>query len=304
MENLYKKSVIEKLKLSVKRFGQKTLDVKIVLILFFLFFLTNAIICFYPFVWIFNNSLKGSAEYVSSMAITKEWQFINYLNVFEEFITEGGGRAVNYWEMLWHSAWQTVVYLFVNIGTSVLVAYALAKFRFPGQNLLYALLIFTQTIPIIGTGAAMFKLKHALGMINNPYTIWLQWAHGFDYSAFILYGIFKSISNSYSESAKIDGASDLNVFLRIVLPQAMPTITALLITNFVTKWNDYATTQTSLWEYPNLAYGLFTYRKDATYVGPEIYYAAIIIVSLPGILLYAFFQNVVVKNLSVGGLKG
>ena len=288
----------------LKSFFNLSIGVKITLIAFFLFFFICAIIQFFPFVWVLNNSLKGFTEYPSTVSITKDWQFNNYLSVFSEFITEGGGEPFDYWAMLWNSVWQTVVYLLVNIGTSVLVAYALAKFRFPGHEILYFILIFTQTIPIIGTGAAAYKLKSDLNMINNPFTIWLQWAHGFDYSAFILLGIFKGISNSYTEAAKIDGASDMKVFLQVVLPQAIPTIVALLITNFTTKWNDYATTQISLWHYPTLAYGLFTFRKTSQYGLQAVYYAAIVIVSIPGILLYAFFQKVVINNLAVGGLKG
>lgn len=292
------------IKASIRKFKNFNLTVQITLVLFFLFFTACAFIQLYPFVWVLNNSLKGTAEYESTLEITREWQFINYISVFSEFVTEGGGARIDYWTMLWNSVWQTALYLFVNIGTSVLVAYCLAKFRFPGHDMLYFILIFTQTIPIIGTGAAMYKLKHTLGMINNPFSIWLQWAHGFDYSAFILYGIFKGISNSYTEAAKIDGASDLAVFWKIVLPQAMPTIVALLITNFTAKWNDYATTQISLWYYPTLAYGLFTYRKTSQYGLQAVYYAAIVVVSIPGILLYALFQNAVIKNIAVGGLKG
>jgi ABC-type glycerol-3-phosphate transport system permease component len=192
------------------------------------------------------------------------------------------------------------------------VGYNLAKFRFPGKSALYALLIFTQTIPIMGTGAASFKLKYDLNMINNPATIWLSWAMGFDYSAFILFGSFQGISKSYSESAEIDGANEWQIFFKIIFPQVFPVIVALLVSNFVTKWNDYTMSQITLNKYPNLAYGLYTFEKASIYgndsimatYGNGIYYAALVLTALPGVILYATFQNLIIKNMTVGGLKG
>lgn len=209
-------------------------------------------------------------------------------------------------EMLWNSVWQTAMYLFINLLSSTLVAYTTAKFRFPGRKLLYGLMIFTQTIPIVGTGAASYKLRYAMGMINNPAWIWFYWAMGFDYACFVMYGTFQGISDTYSESAEIDGASELTVLLKVVLPQAFPAIVALLITNFVTRWNDYASAQISLNHYPNLAYGLFLFQKDSQYDTNSrgLYYAALVLTAVPGVVLYAVFQNFVIKNVSVGGIKG
>ena len=143
-------------------------------------------------------------------------------------------------------------------------------------------------------------------MINNPATIWLAWAMGFDYSAFVMYGTFQSISNSYKESAELDGANNLQVLWYIMLPQIIPCIVALAVTNFVSRWNEYSTSQIYLNKYPNLAYGLFIFEKKMVHSsnGEGIYYAALIITAIPGVLIYALSQNAVINNISVGGLKG
>lgn len=287
----------------LEKFLKKDIGLKIVLTVFFLFFLLQAIAQLFPFFWVLNNSLKGSEEYASNMSITKTWMFSNYLRVFDEFISEGS-YAATYFEMLWNSVWETGLYLFVNIMASTLVAYALAKFRFPGKGFFYGLMIFTQTIPLVGSGVAAFKLKYALGLINNPYLIWTSWMMGFDYSAFILYGSFLSISNAYSESAMIDGANEFQILWKVVFPQVFPVLCALLVTNFVGKWNDFSTSQINLDKYPNLAFGLFTYQKSSQYGAKGVYYAAITMTALPGVILYAAFQNLIINNMSVGGLKG
>ena len=289
-----------------KKFLSMPLDKKIILTFMFVFFTLEVIIHLYPLVWALNNSLKEGDEFLvagAAMKMVKAWRFENYLEVFDVFTVKG---SIGYGQMLWNSIWQCVLYLIINLASSTMVAYILSKYNFPGKSLLFGLMIFTQTIPIVGSGVANYKLISALGMINNPTTIWIAWAMGFDYSAFVMYGTFQSISNSYRESAELDGANNLQVLWHIMLPQIIPCILALAVTNFVTRWNDYTTSQIYLNEYPNLAYGLFIFESKMVHSsnGEGIYYASLIISAIPGILIYAFSQNAVIKNVSVGGLKG
>lgn len=287
-----------------KKFKSYSLAAKIILIAFFLFFLFEMVLHVFPLLFAVNNSLKTSEEiYNDVMAPTRTWSFINYANMLRVFKVRGG---IYFEEMLWNSVWQTGSFLIVNIGASTLVAYVLARYRFPGRGLLFGFLIFKQTIPIIGTGAAGYKLYSALGLINNPYLFWISLGDGFDYSAFILYGTFKSISNTYSESAKIDGAGNFKIMFDIILPIAFPAIIALLVTNFTTAWNNYAMSQINLNKFPSLAYGLFIFQHDALYIeeGETVFYAALVVSALPGVIIYCSLQNLVVKNLAVGGIKG
>ena len=295
----------KQIKRSLNKWGKKPSAEKIVLIVFLAFFLVEAIINLYPFLWVINNSLKSFEEFneVDTSALTQTWDFSNYLKVFQEFKVNG---TVLYAEMLVNSMWQTFLYLFVNLFSSLFVAYALAKFRFPGKGLLYALLIFVQTIPVIGTGAAAYKLRYQLGLVNNPTLIWICWAVGFDYSAFVMYGTFQGISQSYSESAELDGANEFDILFKIIFPQIFPCMLALMVTNFVARWNDYTFAQINLDKYPNLAYGMYLYQTGSNWSdnGKVVYYASLIMSCIPGVLLYALMQGFIMKNLSVGGLKG
>lgn len=289
-----------------KKWTNKPLYVQIILVFFFLFFCAEAFTSLYPFVWVINNSLKLPREFQESTSkITQSWEFANYLKVFD---SEVGFKIkdVTYFGMLSNSIWITFVYLFVNILSSCMLAYCISKFRFPGCNFLYGLMIFTQTIPIIGTGAAAYKLLSRLNMINNPSLIWMSWCMGFDYSAFIMYGYFKGISNSYMESARIDGANEWQIILKIIIPLAFPCILSLWVTNFVGQWNNYSVVQINLREFPNLAYGLFIYSKDTLHTNNDkgLYYAALVITAIPGVVLYSVFQKTILSNLTVGGLKG
>ena len=290
----------------IKKFNSFGVGARIVLIVYFLFFLLEALIHLVPIFFVLNNSLKNTYDPLNAMAVDPSlFTLQNFKNVFTKFRWAG----IGYFQMMMNSLWSTVLFLIVNIGSSTMLAYALARFRFPGRNFLYGLVIFIQSIPIMGGGAADFKLRSSLGMVNNPFLLWISWAMGFDYSCFILYGIFQGISKSYSESAELDGASQLQVITRIMFPQAFPAILALCVTNFTSRWNDYSTFQLYLNKYPNLAFGLFQFANSGSntsaFAGGKLtYFASLLCAALPVVIIYASSQTLILKNIAVGGIKG
>lgn len=285
------------------RFKKSRIDAKLVIVFFSLIYIIYACICFYPVIFTVFNAMKTTEEYFDSVtSVPKKPQFQNFIKVFSEFKIHGSG----YMEMLFNSLWILVVKVFVNVMSSVLLAYGIAKFRFPGKDFIYAVVIFANTIPIIGSGAAGYKLLRDLNMINNPFTIWISWAGGFDFAFIVFYGTFKGISGNYSEAAKIDGASNLRVMLSIVFPQAFPSIVAIAITQAITVWNTYSISMLYLRDYPTLAYGLYIFDQEKNYVensGP-IFFAAALISCIPVIILYASNQKLLLTNITAGGLKG
>ena len=208
--------------------------------------------------------------------------------------------------MLVNSLWMVVVRVLVNVASSAMLAYAIARFRFPGKDFLYLVVIFVNTIPIIGSGPAAFKLLNALNMVENPFTIWLSWASGFDFAFIVLYGYFRGVSPAYSESAYIDGASELCTFWRIVLPQVVPCLVAIMITQAIGVWNDYGTVMIYLRKTPNLAYGLYMFNTESMYISDSkpVFFAAAVISAVPIIVLYSCSQKLILENMTAGGLKG
>ena len=291
------------------KFKKQPVSVKIIYVVFFVMFFVFAAIYIYPLLWAFINSLKSMKEYATdSLSMPTEWLWRHYYEVFTEFqaVPLSGGAPFRYMDMLFNSLWMLVVKVFVNVASSMLLAYALARFRFPGSKFLYVLVIFANTIPIIGAGPAAYKLAMNLGMVNNPFTIWLMWAGGFDFAFIVLYGYFKGVSPSYSESAKIDGANNWTCLIKVILPQVTPCIAAIAITQATGVWNDYSTPMIYMRDYPNLAYGMYLF-KDSSFLVKDsmpIYFAAAVISCLPVIILYSCSQNLILNNMTTGGLKG
>lgn len=286
---------------------KKPLSERVTLSIFFVIFILFSLVFLYPVVSTFFNSLKSDVDIIKNpTALPTEWFRINnYIKVFTEFRVQITTVSVNYFGMLFNSVWMTCVRLLVNLLSSVLLAYPIAKFKFPGKNFLYGLVIFANTIPLFGTGTTAYKLLGNLQMLDNPFLIWLSWAGGFDYAFIIFYGTFRGISDSYLESASIDGASNITALFRIVLPQAIPAIVALAITQAIPMWNDYTTSMIYMPKYPNLAYGIYAFEP-----GPfvkfdrALYYCAIIISMIPPLVLYGANQKFILQNISAGGIKG
>ena len=293
------------------KFRKSPLSLKIIYACFFAMFVIFALAYIYPIFWAVINALKSEREFAAdSLGLPPSWRFDNFLRVFSDFKVTGtdirGKDTYFYFDMLFNSVWILVVHVVVNVASSAMLAYAVARFRFPGKNLLYTVIIFANTIPIIGAGPARYKLVVDLNMDNNPFTIWLMWASGFDFAFIVFYGYFKGISASYSESAKIDGASNWTVLTKVILPQIIPCIVAVAITQSITIWNNYSISMIYLPIYPNLAYGMYIFKDYVGYVKDpmNIFFAATVISSIPIIVLYACSQNLILTNMTTGGLKG
>ena len=283
-----------------QKFKRLSIGRKIATILATIFFAAFALIFLYTLAWAILNALKDVQQFdqKNTFVLPSPWKFDNFLKIFTEFHY----RDYYYVDMLFNSLWMFVVRIFVNVMSSALLAYAIAKFRFPGKEFLYALVIFANTIPIVGAGAATYKLFSAFNMVNNPFLIWMAWAGGFDFAFIVLYGTFRGISDSYSEAAKIDGANNLTVLFRVIFPQAFPSIVAVAITQAVGVWDDYNTVMIYMRDFPNLAYGLYLYQSEAHNM--PLYLAAVCISILPVLIIYAANQKLVLQNVTTGGLKG
>lgn len=293
----------------IKRFFHKPADQITTYIIFFVFFIVMVVIYLYPIVSVLLNSFRTFEEFEefhinpnANPFTIPDWQFKSWGEVFTTF----RHKNYNYFDMLFNSLWITGVKVVVNVLASAFLAYAIARFRFPGRDFLFGLVIFARTIPIIGTGAAAYKLFTQLNFINNPFLMWIAWFSAFDFAFIVLYGTFKGISPMYSESAKLDGANNFVVLFTIVMPLAFPSIAALMIVQSIGVWNDYTISLIYLRNYPNISYGLYVTEKGISYLenARALYSAVVCISMIPILVLYACAQKLILTNLNAGGLKG
>lgn len=258
-----------------------------------------AITLVFPFVWSLINSFKSSVEFFSIGSVwklPKKFIFSNYTRVLTEH---------NILLMFLRSIYLTVVGSFLGVMMSAMAAYVVSKYKFRFRNLIYTTAITVMIIPSVGSLSASFKLINNIGLYNNFWLYPIMYAGGFGFGFLLLYAFFKGISWTYAEAAFVDGASDFDVFFKIMLPQAKPALFSLGIIQGINIWNDFFGPFMFIPEKKTLAVGLQDLVNIMKYRAEwPMMFAAMIISVIPVLIIFITFQKTIMENTVAGGLKG
>lgn len=305
IDALKKKKFNKKIKEHSLLFKRTKLQ-KVIFVIVFIIFCIYALSLIFPFVWVFLMSLKDGLEYDIDIALGRAFAlpdkplFINYVQAFKEL----SYRNTTFFGMFFNSIWYTAFTTFNGVFASCITGYCLAKYRFKGRGILYGIAIFSLTIPTIGTTAAMFKLVYSMGIYNSPLFAILTTFGGFGFNFLVMYGFFQNVSWSYAEAVFVDGGGHFTVFFKVMLPQARAPITTLCIISGIANWNNYEVPILYLPSFPNIASGLYYVEDILTRGFMPIYYAALIIAVVPVLIIFSAFSDIIMKNFTMGGLKG
>ena len=263
--------------------------------LFFLYMLT----LIFPFVWMLLNSLKTNMDFFKDIWSLPEKPLLsNYVNVWDQ---------MNLLVYFGNSIKLTLLGTLASILTASMASYVIAKYKFKLSKLLYTMAIVVMLIPSIGTIAALYKFMISTHLFNTHLGLVLLYSGGFGFNFILLYGFFKSVSWSYAEAGFVDVASEAQVFLLIMLPQARPGIIAVAIIQGINVWNDYFNPYMFLQDKSKmtLAVGIYNLVQEQSYAAdwPKLF-AAMIIATVPVLIVYAIFSNTIIENTVAGGLKG
>ena len=196
-----------------------------------LFLLVGVVLSILPFYWMVINSLKARNEV---LVVPPQWWFhkpifSNYPRVFE---------ATNFATGFLNSSFITIVSTLGILFFAALAGYAFAKFDFPGRDPLFKFLLATMMIPDIAVliPGYMFMVKiHWVDTYRGLIIPGLASAFGI----FIMRQFMYSIPDELLDAARIDGASEFRIFVKIVLPMSTPALTTLAIFTFFGRWNDF-----------------------------------------------------------------
>jgi ABC-type glycerol-3-phosphate transport system permease component len=133
----------------------------------------------------------------------------------------------------------------------------------------------------------------------------VSWAAGHGMYFLILYSFFVNLHNGFEDAGRIDGASEFRIAFQLMLPMAVPMLVAIFISFWTGVWNDHYTVLLYLPSYPTVAAGLFRYKEVAAFtLDIPTYFAGIIIGAIPTTIIFIIFSDTIMKNLTIGGLKG
>ncbi|QGQ95574.1 carbohydrate ABC transporter permease [Paenibacillus psychroresistens] len=260
-------------------------------------------VCTLFFIWPFYWMLSGSFKKLKvAMQIPPEWfplqpTFRNYSSLMVDYPTL---------KWLFNSIFISSVCTILVLLLSSLSAYSIAKIRFSGSKLIFAMMVGAMTIPHTVLFIPLFKLMNQLHLVNTLWGALLPMV-GWPFGVFLLKQFIQTLPNELLESGKIDGCNEWQLFSRIIIPLAKPGLAVLAIFTFVNSWNDY------VWQLIILSkksvYSLPLGVKVASQVSEfgidyGIALAGAMVATVPILAIFLYFQKYFTKGITLGALKG
>jgi multiple sugar transport system permease protein len=252
-----------------------------------------------PLYWMITGSFKVQT---AAMKVPPEWfpahpTLHNYRQLF------GGSKPVGRWFLN-----SLIVASSIALGavlTSSLAGYAFGKKKFPGQTLLFWLLLLTMMMPRHITLIPLFILMRKLDWFDTYQGLIVPFI-AYPFGIFLIKQFMQSIPNDLLDAARIDGATEWGLFMRVVVPLSRPALGALAIFAFVAAWNEYLwqlilvneeTLQTLPVGVSKLVSGLTSYDLGVAMAGATVAF-------IPMLIVFLLFQEYFVKGITLGALKG
>ena len=265
--------------------------------LVYIFLAIGAFFMIFPFIWMIITSFKTGfeANRVPPTFLPENPTFNNYLTALK--VAPFGRYFLN-------SVIVTICCVALTMFNSILAAFSFSKLKFPGRDILFALLISMMMIPfemlIITNYTTIVKMK----LYDTLIALIIPFVSSIFYT-YILRNFFTSVPDSLYYSAKVDGASDWQYLWEILVPIAKPSLVTIGLLNAIACWNSFLWSILVINSQQNrtLPFGLFAFTNE-TGIRYEVLMAGATIVVLPMIILFLFCRKNIVTGVSKGGLKG
>ncbi len=256
----------------------------------------GAVVMAFPFVWQILMSLSTNVE-VQSVPPTffpADLQWENYARVFER---------LPFLDQLQNSVVITVVRTLAQIVLCTLAGYAFARMQFRGKGVLLALVLSILMVPSQVYLLSQYQIVQGLGLLNTLTGLVLPGLFS-AFGTFLLRTAFLSMPRELEEAARLDGANPWQIFWKIMLPLARPTISVLAITAVLWSWNEllWPLVVTTFSDQMPLSAGLATLISDRTTDYPLVM-AASLLAMAPVLIMFIVLQRRVIDGLASSGLK-
>lgn len=266
-------------------------------ILFYLGAALLVVVVTIPLYWMISTSLKSKG---ALMALPIQWipkkpSLNSYKKVFTLF---------PFAKAIINSAFITVMYVVITVLSASMAAFAIAKIRFKGANVIFAIYLTSMMIPVQITLIPMFIIMNKFSLINT-YTSVISPAIFKAFAIFLLVQNMRALPDDYLEAARIDGAGMFKIYKDIIMPMLIPTVATLSITTFMEAWNDYLWPLVMLSDKNKmtltLALNTLNGQYDTEY---NVLMAGSLMSMLPIIIIYIIAQTQMKQGITVGGVKG
>ena len=266
----------------------------------YLLLIGTAIVIIYPLLWAIGASFNPGNSLVSTSIIPKHPTVAHFTRLF----ANEGTLLYKQWYL--NSLKISFFTMLLSLIFVSMTAYAFSRFRFVGRKNGLTLFLLLQMIPQFSALIAIFVLAQMLGLINSHWLLTLIYVGGqIPMNTYLLKGYFDSIPVELDESAKIDGASNMRVFLQIIIPLSRPMLAVVAMNGFTGPLGDFALSSVLLRnpQYYTLPIGLYKLVTDKMGASYTTFAAGALLISIPIALVFIALQKHFVSGLTAGGTK-
>jgi N-acetylglucosamine transport system permease protein len=249
-----------------------------------------------PFAWALLASLKTSREiFGSPWSLPAAFQWSNFARAWDKGV---GGYLLNSIVVVTGGVVLTMLF-------GSMAAYVLARYRFPGNRLIFYLFAAGMMFPVFLAIVPLFFVVKNLGMLSTYQGLILVYvAYSLPFTVFFMHAFFRTLPTSIAEAAFLDGCSHTGVFFRVMLPMARPGLLSIGIFNVLGQFNQFVLPSFLSPERPVLAQGIATLLASQRYEGDwGALFAALTIAMVPVVVVYLLFYRQVQAGLTSGTLK-
>jgi ABC-type glycerol-3-phosphate transport system permease component len=256
----------------------------------------GGLIMFFPVYWVFVTAISpGGLAQTSGFSL---WPHRFNLGIFRQAFAE---QPIKTWMI--NSLVIAVASVLISVFISLLAGYAFAKYRFRGRNALFGLMLLTIMVPIQVVVVPEFVIVSKLGLVNSNWSVILPSAAQ-AISIFMARQFLVAVPDELIEAARVDGTSELQIFLRVVLPMSGPLIAVLTILTFVWRWNDFVWPLVALQTPDKFTLSVGLNSLNGAFAHPWDQVMAVTLISMiPVIVVFLVFQKQFVQGISESGLK-
>ena len=252
----------------------------------------------FPIIWVVMSAFKTNAQILSNpFELPTQINFDAFVYIFEKY---------NFVRYFGNSLLICIVSTAISLVIFAMGGYVIAKYNFPGKNVMFALFTITLLVPAQSKAQPIFSLVTDLNLYDNIWGVTLVYlSMGLAMSMFILKATFMAIPKSLDEAASLEGAGFFTTFWKINFPLAKSGLATAGILMFLNNWNEYfyASLLTSSDENRTLPLALQFFTESFSYDYTKLF-AALTVVVLLCIILYVFAQEQVQASVAATGVKG
>lgn len=257
----------------------------------------GAISFLYPFIWMLSATIKPARELFSlnpiPSQITLEW----YRAMLEKIPAFRG---------LFNSMVVSSSIAFSQVILGSMVGFGLSRYRFPGRNLIFGLVLFSMVVPGQLTLIPLYLLVTKLGWLDSYWALIIPGMLG-GFSVFLFRQFFMSIPQDLIDAARLDGLSDMGILFKIFYPLSKPAIVTVAMLSFMGSWNDvlWPIVVIRKWDMMTLPQLITLFQVGGLAGGQvAVQLASTTIMVVPVLIAYLFFQRYFIEGMATSGIKG